>query len=287
MVTGSVTGAVTWLPPAVESVPLVVEPEPGAVEPDAPVPVVDVDADAPLEDASPSTDTALPPTVTGAATGAVTWLPPAVESVPLVVEPEPDPVEPDVPDPLVDVEADEPLEFASPSTDTALPPAVTGAATGAVTWLPPAVESVPLVVDPDVPEPVVDVDADEPLEVASPSTEMLLPDTATGADTGAATWLPPAVESVPFVVEPAVPPPPAVLDPVELLDVESPSTEMVLPEAVTGALTTVASWLPARVPDVPFVSSAEAVPAKNRIPPPTSRAASRPLRTYACMVVPS
>jgi hypothetical protein len=91
--------------------------------------------------------------------------------------------------------------------------------------------------------------------------------------------LPPAVESVPLVVEPDVPPPLAVLDAVEPLDVESPNTETVLPDAVTGALTTVASWLPARVPDVPFVSSAEAVPAKNRMPPPTIRAASRPLRT--------
>ncbi|HET8768127.1 MAG TPA: hypothetical protein VFM86_12460 [Pedococcus sp.] len=195
-------------------------------------------------------------------------------------------MDPDVAEPLdfVDVE---PLEVESPSTEMLLPDAAIGADTGAVTWLPPAVESVPLVVEPDVLPPPAVVDAVDPLEVESPSTEMLLTDAAIGADTGAVTWLPPAVESVPLVVEPDVPPPLAVVDAAEPLEVESPSTEMLLPDAVTGALTTVASWFPARVPDVPFVSSAEAVPAKNRMPPPTIRAASRPLRTYACMVVPS
>ncbi|HET8769056.1 MAG TPA: hypothetical protein VFM86_17150, partial [Pedococcus sp.] len=104
--------------------------------------------------------------------------------------------------------------MASPTTDTALPPAVTGAATGAVTWLPPAVESVPLVVEPepDIPEAPVDPEAVEPLDLASPTTDTALPPAVTGADTGAVTWLPPAVESVPLVVEPDVPPPPAVLD---------------------------------------------------------------------------
>ncbi|MDU0315222.1 hypothetical protein RKE38_16100 [Phycicoccus sp. M110.8] len=193
-------------------------------------------------------------------------------------------MDPDVAEPL-DVLDVEPLDVESRSTEMLLPDAAIGADTGAVTWLPPAVESVPLVVEPD-PE-VVDPDVAEPLDVESPSTEMLLPDAVTGADTGAVTWLPPAVESVPLVVEPDVPPPPAVVDAAEPPEVESPSTEMLLPDAAIGALTTVASWFPARVPDVPFVSSAEAVPAKNRMPPPTIRAASRPLRTYACMVVPS
>ncbi|CAN7461296.1 hypothetical protein [Knoellia sp. LjRoot47] len=69
---------------------------------------------------------------------------------------------------------------------------------------------------------------------ASPVTEMALPLTVTGTDTGAVDWLPPPAESVPEVEGGAVllPPEPAFVV-LELLP-ESPVTEMALPLTVTG-----------------------------------------------------
>jgi hypothetical protein len=133
-----------------------------------------------------------------------------------------------------------PVLLASPSTETALPPALTGAATGATTWLPPAAESSPEVDDDGVaagaePPREPDVVVAESL-LASPSTETALPLTVTGTDTGAAAWLPPPVESAPDVEdgEAAVllPPEPAFVE-LELLP-DSPVSEMALPLTVTG-----------------------------------------------------
>jgi hypothetical protein len=186
-----------------------------------------------------------------------------------------------------------PVVEESPTTDTALPPAVTGAVTGAVTWLPPAAESAPDVVSPaappepaEPPEPAVAV---EPEDDESPSTDTALPLTVTGAETATVAWLPPPAESAPEVL-------PVVTvgagaagavacDPDES---ESPTTEMELPVTVTGTTTETAAWLPPRALSAPEVpSSADACPAKNRMPPPTTRATSSPLRTYECMVFPS
>ncbi|HEY7720685.1 MAG TPA: hypothetical protein VIB11_02500, partial [Pedococcus sp.] len=78
-VTGAVTGAVTWFPPAVESDPSVDPDEAAGAEPEP-----DPAAVPPEVEASSVPDTATSPTVTGAVTGAVTWFPPAVESDPSV-----------------------------------------------------------------------------------------------------------------------------------------------------------------------------------------------------------
>jgi hypothetical protein len=135
-----------------------------------------------------------------------------------------------------------------------------------------------------LPAEVPEEPLDEPDVSESPSTEMLLPLSVIGAATDTAAWLPPATESPPavvwdadaegagaFVVEPELE--------------ESPASEMALPPTVTGAATWIAAWLPPRRLSAPEVlSSAEACPAKNRIPPPTSRAVCSPRRTYVCMI---
>nr|WP_262500222.1 hypothetical protein [Phycicoccus endophyticus] len=197
-------------------------------------------------------------------------------------EPDPEPVP---------VCADDDSE--SPRTETELPETVTGAVTGASTWLPPATESSPSVLveddepcaEPD-PEPVP-VCADDDSE--SPRTETELPETVTGAVTGASTWFPPATESSPSVLveddEPCAEPDP---EPVPVCaddDSESPRTETELPETVTGAVTAEMTWSPPRRLSVPDVVSSAQAGAANRSPPPTRRAAWSPLRTYACMSV--
>src|SRR6202034_173967 len=78
--TGTLTGALTWLPPPIEPSPLVCwitdEPEPPPLWTGAP-------ATQPAS-ARPSSATALPQTSIGALTGALTWLPPRIEPSPLV-----------------------------------------------------------------------------------------------------------------------------------------------------------------------------------------------------------
>jgi len=148
---------------------------------------------------SPMTEMALPPAVTGALTGAVTWLPPTAESAPEVVSPV-------VPDGAIGAVAVEPEDVESPMTEMALPPAVTGALTGAVTWLPPTAESAPDVESPDVVDAPAGADdaagvgVCEPEDEESPSTDTLLPLTVMGTATAAVAWLPPPAESSPEVL---------------------------------------------------------------------------------------
>ena len=82
--------------------------------------------------ASPTTAAALPQTVTGTLTGALTWSPPAMEWLP-------DDVCELAAAPLADAAGSQP-PIARPSTAAALPHTVTGTLTGALTWLPPAME---------------------------------------------------------------------------------------------------------------------------------------------------
>ena len=113
-------------------------------------------------------------------------------------------VEPDVPEPEPEVPlTDEPDVELSPSTETALPPTVTGTPASASTCVPPAIESDPLVVpdgaDDPLPEvPASDVNDDEDDE--SPTTLIALPETVTGALTSPTTWLPPRMPSSPEVL---------------------------------------------------------------------------------------
>ncbi|GAA4715495.1 hypothetical protein GCM10025782_10220 [Pedococcus ginsenosidimutans] len=297
--TGTVTGRPTWLPPAVNPSPEV-EPEPEP-EPEDPEPGVEAELSAPEDEESPTTDTALPPTTTGAVTGAVAWLPPAAESSPEVEPPaaEPELEDPEDPAPGVEAELSAPEDEESPTTDTALPPATTGAVTGAVAWLPPAAESSPEVEppaaeppaaepEPEDPAPAVEAELSAPEDEESPSTEMLLPLTLTGTETARSPWLPPPTEPVPSLVDDEGLDDEPCAELSALDELESPMRLIELPETVTGTAADTATWLPPRAPSAPEVfSSAEACPAKNRIPPPTMRAVCSPRRTYACMVLPS
>jgi hypothetical protein len=162
------------------------------------------------------------------------------------------------------------VEFAdalSPITERALPPTVTGAATGATTWLPDATPSVPLVVGALPPVPAAGAGAvpvDAPLEVLSPTTEMALPPTVTGAAIGATAWVPETAPSVPSVVgaEPAVGAAEpgaesaagAVDEPVDEL---SPSTEMPFPLRVNGTAMGLMACVPDSSPSPPLVVAPE------------------------------
>ncbi|QGN57510.1 hypothetical protein [Nostocoides sp. HKS02] len=295
-VTGALAGPVTWLPPPAEPEPEVVDPDElaGAAAADEP----EEPAEEPVLDESPSTATELPVTVDGGAVGEVTWLPPPAEPEPEVVDPDElagaAGEEPEGADP-----AEGPLLDESPSTATELPVTVDGGAVGEVTWLPPPAEPEPEVVDPGelggavaAEEPEGADPVDEPVLDELPSTATELPVTVDGGAVGEVTWLPPPAEPEPEVVDPGELAGAAAADEPEepaeepLLDA-LPSTATELPPAVTGAAGAVATWLPPSALCVPVVpSSADACPAKNRIPPPTMRATSRPLRMYACMVVP-
>ena len=90
--------------------------------PEPPDPAVDSAVEPPLE-ASPTTDTALPLTVTGAATATTAWFPDSTPSTPEVVTSAAGAGA--VADDVVDASADS----ESPTTLTALPLIVTGAAT--------------------------------------------------------------------------------------------------------------------------------------------------------------
>ena len=83
---------------------------------------------------------------------------------------------------------------------------MTGAFTGALTWLPPAMEWLPDDVCELAAAPLADAAGSQP-PIARPSTAAALPQTVTGTFTGALTWLPPAMEWLPDVVcEPAAAP---------------------------------------------------------------------------------
>jgi nicotinate-nucleotide--dimethylbenzimidazole phosphoribosyltransferase len=279
-VTGAGGGEVSWLPPPAEPEPVVVEPD----APDEPAAAGAAPLDEPPLDDLPSTATELPVALTGAAAGKASWLPPPAEPEP-VVEPD-DPDEPAAAGAAAAEPLDEPLLDDLPSTATELPVALTGAVAGEASWLPPPAEPEPVVVEPDDPdEPVAaGAAAAEPLLDDLPSTATELPVAVTGAVAGEVSWLPPPAEPEPVVVEPdeSVAAGAAAAEP--LLD-ELPSTATELPVAVTGTAGAATTWFPpAALCDPVVLSAADACPAKNRTPPPTMRATSRPLRRYACMI---
>ena len=77
---------------------------------------------------------------------------------------------------------------------------MTGTLTGALTWLPPAMEWLPDVVCELAAAPLADAPPGAHELSARPATESEFPHTVTGAFTGALTWLPPAMEWLPDVV---------------------------------------------------------------------------------------
>src|SRR4029453_19571034 len=142
------------------------------------VPEVPVEVPAVLADESPSTPAEVEPRPTGAVTGATTWVPEATPSDPLVLAP-------GVPAGAVPPEVPAVLADESPSTPAEVEPTVTGAVTGATTWVPEATPSEPFVVDPDV-VPVSEVPEVPPVLLAaeSPSTPADLEPQYTGHENG-------------------------------------------------------------------------------------------------------
>jgi hypothetical protein len=201
--------------------------------------------------------TALPQTVTGAFAGAEAEGP-AVLPEPVLPEPVlpdpvlPDPVPPDVP--VVPEPAVPQFALPSPAAPTELPQTVTGAFAGAEAEgpavlpeavLPEAVLPVPVLPDPVPPDPVLpDVPvlpdpAAPQLALPSPTTPTELPQTLTGAVTGADTAAGVELVELPLLAapEPASPDPTAP-EPVPAIPVASEPTRS---EAVIGVLALVGS----------------------------------------------
>ena len=87
----------------------------------------------------------------------------------------------DDPEPFEGVEVAAPVDDASPRTEIALPPAVTGTSTATGAWIPEAIPSAPddVALVP-APEPAAGADTSEPELPASPRTLMAFPATCTG-----------------------------------------------------------------------------------------------------------
>ncbi len=199
---GALTGAFTVLPDPIEitpPLPLPLPPDPGDPA------VVVLLAAPPLQPAlaKPRSASAMPQVFTGTLTGAFTVLPDSSDRTPAL----PLPFPPPEPDPLMVVSlADPPLqpEFEKPSSATETPQMFTGALTGAFTVLPEPIAALPALPFPPLPPP-----DPEPLTVvlelappaqpafAPPSRATAMPQTFTGALTGAFTSLPDRIDSTP------------------------------------------------------------------------------------------
>src|SRR6266487_2338643 len=131
-VTGTLAGALTWLPPAMEWLPDVVCELAAAPLAGAPPGAHELSA-------RPATESEFPHTVTGTLAGALTWLPPAMEWLPDVVCEL-------AAAPLAGAPPGAHELSARPATESEFPHTVTGAFAGALTWLPPAMECLPDVV---------------------------------------------------------------------------------------------------------------------------------------------
>ena len=280
MATGRLIGAITWLPPPMLSVPSV------STSPEPPPPSAPPVVPASSLWLSPTTDTALPPTVTGTAIGSAAWLPPPRPSLPSVST-SPEPPEPEAAPPVVPVSS----LWLSPTTDTALPPMVTGTAIGRTAWLPPSKLS----------EPSVDTAPTDPPEAAppvvpasslwlSPTTDTALPPMLTGTEIGTTAWLPPPTLSAPSVSTSATGAASSTgagagagakvsASSVWL----SPMTDTALPPTVTCTSIEMTPWLPEPMPPPPSVVASGAgcdagaeVVASEEWPPPRSDTALPP-----------
>ncbi len=147
-VTGTSTGATTWLPPATLSVPSVVAPgvsstytgmvcnsgaASGAGSGAASGAGVEVSASSLW--LSPITETALPPTVTGTSIEMMPWFPEATPSLPSVVA--------TGAASGAGAEVSASSLWLSPMSETALPPTVTGRSTEIAAWSPESRPSAP------------------------------------------------------------------------------------------------------------------------------------------------
>jgi hypothetical protein len=160
-----------------------------------------------------------------------------------------------------------------PSTEMALPPTLSGALTGATTWVPEPAAPSPLVLAAVLPAsvPEVRVALVEAVDVDElPSTEMALPLRLTGTVTGETTCVPDAKPRVPEVVAAADllvvgdwPAPPIAA----LLVDDRPKTETALPCTDAGAVTGARIWVPPAMEWLPVVSALAAAAASSIRPP--------------------
>ncbi|MEV7606539.1 hypothetical protein AB0N65_13965 [Paenarthrobacter sp. NPDC089322] len=91
----------------------------------------------------------------------------------------------------------------SPNTPADVDPTVTGAVTGATTWVPEATPSDPLVLElAGVPVPAVPAEVPPTFDDESPNTPTDVDPTVTGAVTGTTTCVPEATPSEPLVLPP-------------------------------------------------------------------------------------
>ncbi len=188
MVTGRPTGASTTLPPRMPSVPSVRWPPP--VEPEVLPPVVAASSVL----LSPITETALPPTVTGASIEMTPWLPPATLSLPSVLLPAAGAAAS-----VAGAEVPASVLLLSPTSETALPPTVTGTSIDTRPWLPEPTPSLPSVMVTGAGAGAAGAEVSAPSLLLSPSTETALPPTVTGRFTETPTWSPESRPSTPEV----------------------------------------------------------------------------------------
>ncbi|CAH0212292.1 hypothetical protein SRABI128_02001 [Microbacterium sp. Bi128] len=266
MVTGRLIGAITWLPPPRLSDPSVpTSPEP----PEAAPPVVAASS----VWLSPITETALPPMVTGTEIGRTAWLPPSKLSEPSVST-SPEPPEAAPPPPTAPPVVPASSLWLSPTTDTALPPMLTGTEIGTTAWLPPPRLSVPSVSTSAAgAASSAGAGAGAGAEVSassvwlSPTTDTALPPTVTGTSIETMPWLPEPMPSPPSVVTSG-----AGCDAgTEVVASEewlSPRSDTALPPRVTGRSTEMIAWSPERRSSVPDVSAACAMPVPTTTKPP-------------------
>jgi hypothetical protein len=240
--TGALTGALASVPEAPEPVVLaeVSEPVPPLLVVPVPLPFC-------------STATVLPPTVTGAATGALAVVTPLSP----------------VPAPLIAVPADAAGQFDDESdpTPTVLPQTSTGAVIGASA----EVAEPPLS---PVPAPLIAVPADEipagQFDDASDPTATVVPQTITGAVTGALASVPVVPDPVVLaeVVDPVLVPDddPAPVLPLPAVPLTGWPTATVLPLMVTGTLTGAFAVLPVLDPAAVPVSVGQPAVGEDKMP---------------------
>ena len=194
MVIDRLSGAMIWVPPRMLSSPLVLAGPAvaGAVAP--PVVVASVLV------ASPRTETALPPIVTGTLIGMMACVPPPMLSSPLVIGAASASAAGASGAACSGAVVVASVLSASPRTDTALPPTVTGTATSRRAWVPDRMPSRP---DVDAPSDGLDPASDAlvvaPVLVASPRIETAFPPIVIGASSEMRACVPDRSPSSPVV----------------------------------------------------------------------------------------
>src|SRR5690606_2266673 len=130
-----------------------------------------------------------------------------------------------------------------PMTPMAFPPIVRGAVIGATTWVPPRINSSP-VVTASVLGPAAGGAPLPAVTVPVPRTPAALPASVTGAVTGATACVPPPSDPSPWVVVAGAVDGAAGVDSALSSTVAAPRTPAALPASVTGAVTGATTCVP-------------------------------------------